>query len=125
MPTWNSAPIRYVSAESNLPPTNRRRGRTMDLVITRSSTEGFHPDRNMTRGWGEMMLSPDTALSFRKVARHASERIARRSLERATARRKKVAAVHKANSFHVTDGRFLECVRHVHLTSRRLSWTAC
>jgi 3-isopropylmalate dehydrogenase len=29
-------------------------------------------------------------------------------------RRKKVTAIHKANSFHMTDGLFLEAVRHVH-----------
>ena len=28
-------------------------------------------------------------------------------------RRKKVTAIHKANSFHMTDGLFLECCRHV------------
>lgn len=28
-------------------------------------------------------------------------------------RRRKVTAIHKANSFHMTDGLFLECVRHV------------
>ena len=94
--------------ESNLKP-----GRTMDLVIMREATEGFYPDRNMTRGWGEVMPSPDMALSTRKITRHCSERIARRAFELAMKRRKKVTAIHKANSFHMTDGLFLECVRHV------------
>ena len=94
-------------------PTNMKEGRTMDLVIMREATEGFYPDRNMTKGWAELMPSPDMALSVRKITRHCSERIARRAFEWAMARRKKVTAVHKANSFHMTDGLFLECVRDV------------
>lgn len=94
-------------------PSNMRAGRQMDLVIMREATEGFYPDRNMSRGWGEMMPSPDMALSVRKITRHCSERIARRAFELAMKRRKKVTAIHKANSFHMTDGLFLECVRKV------------
>jgi 3-isopropylmalate dehydrogenase len=94
-------------------PSNMREGRSMDLVIMREATEGFYPDRNMARGWGEMMPSPDMALSVRKITRHCSERIARRAFELAMTRRKKVTAIHKANSFHMTDGLFLEAVRHV------------
>ncbi len=57
--------------------TNMREGRTMDLVIMREATEGFYADRNMTRGSGECMPSPDMALATRKITRHCSERIAR------------------------------------------------
>ena len=96
-------------------PSNMKEGRTMDLVIMREATEGFYPDRNMAQGWGEMMPSPDMALSVRKVTRHCCDRIARRSFELAMKRRKKVTAIHKANSFHMTDGLFLECVRKVAL----------
>jgi 3-isopropylmalate dehydrogenase len=67
----------------------------------------------MARGWGEMMPSPDMALSTRKITRHCSERIARRAFELAMQRRKRVTAIHKANSFHMTDGLFLEAVRSV------------
>ena len=94
-------------------PTNMREGKTMDLIIMREATEGFYPDRNMTKGWAELMPSPDMALSVRKITRHCSERIARRAFELAMTRRKKVTALHKANSFHMTDGLFLECVRNV------------
>jgi len=94
-------------------PTNMKAGKTMDLVIMREATEGFYPDRNMALGWGEMMPTPDLALSVRKITRHASERIARRSFELAMKRRRKVTAIHKANSFHMTDGLFLECARQV------------
>jgi isocitrate/isopropylmalate dehydrogenase len=67
----------------------------------------------MAQGWGEMMPSPDMAMSVRKITRHCSERIARRSFELAMRRRKQVTAIHKANSFHMTDELFLECVRRV------------
>lgn len=85
----------------------------MDLVIMREATEGFYPDRNMFRGVGEMMPSPDMALSVRKITRHASIRICREAFKLAMQRRKKVAAIHKANSFLMTDGLFLECFRAV------------
>jgi 3-isopropylmalate dehydrogenase len=93
--------------------SNMREGKSMDLVIMREATEGFYPDRNMARGWGEVMPSPDMALSTRKITRFCSERIARRAFELAMTRRRKVTAIHKANSFHMTDGLFLEAVRHV------------
>lgn len=93
--------------------SNLREGKTMDLVIMREATEGFYPDRNMTRGWAELMPSPDMAISLRKITRHCSERIARRAFELAMKRRKRVTAIHKVNSFHMTDGLFLECVRDV------------
>lgn len=93
--------------------TNMREGRSMDLVIMREATEGFYADRNMTRGSGECMPSPDMALATRKITRHCSERIARASFELAMTRRKRVTAIHKANCFLMTDGLFLEAVRHV------------
>ena len=93
--------------------SNLSTGKTMDLVIMREATEGFYPDRNMAKGWGEMMPSPDMALSVRRITRHCCERIARRSFELAMKRRRKVTAIHKANSFHMTDGLFLEAVRAV------------
>jgi len=94
-------------------PSNLRPGKSMDLVIMREATEGFYPDRNMAQGWGEFMPTADMALSVRKITRHASERIARRAFELAMQRRRHVTAIHKANSFHMTDGLFLEAVRAV------------
>lgn len=93
--------------------SNMPEGKTMDLVIMREATEGFYPDRNMSRGWGEVMTNPDMALSIRKITRHCSERIARKAFELASRRNKKVTAIHKANSFHMTDGLFLESVNDV------------
>jgi 3-isopropylmalate dehydrogenase len=85
----------------------------MDLVIMREATEGFYPDRNMTVGWAELMPTPDMALSVRKITAKCSERIARRAFELAMKRRKKVTAIHKVNSFKLTDGLFLDQVRKV------------
>lgn len=85
----------------------------MDLVIMREATEGFYPDRNMFKGVGEMMPDPDMALSVRKITRHGCMRICREAFKLASQRDKKVAAIHKANSFLMTDGLFLECFRDV------------
>ncbi|MCL4150288.1 UNVERIFIED_CONTAM: hypothetical protein GTU68_030198 [Idotea baltica] len=60
-----------------------------------------------------MMPDSDMALSVRKITRHASTRICREAFKLAMQRRKKVAAIHKANSFLMTDGLFLECFRNV------------
>ncbi|QTF91907.1 isocitrate/isopropylmalate dehydrogenase family protein [Halomonas sp. BM-2019] len=94
--------------ESNMKP-----GKSMDLVIMREATEGFYPDRNMTKGWAEVMPDKDMALSIRKITRRCSERIARQAFVLAMKRRKKVTAIHKSNSFHMTDGLFLEAVQDV------------
>ena len=85
----------------------------MDMVIMREATEGFYPDRNMFQGVGEMMPDPDMALSVRKITRHGSMRICREAFKLAMQRKKQVAAIHKANSFLMTDGLFLECFREV------------
>ena len=88
-------------------------GKEMDLVIMREATEGFYPDRNMFRGSGEFMPTPDVVISMRKLTAHACERIARAAFELAMKRRKKVTAIHKANNFILSDGFFLEKVRKV------------
>lgn len=89
-------------------------GRTpMDLVIVRENTEGFYADRNMHRGSGELMPTPDVALSIRKITAAGSSRIARAAFELANARRRHVTAVHKANVLGVTEGLFLREVRDV------------
>ncbi len=94
-------------------PTRMAPGRTMDLVIMREATEGFYADRNMARGSGEMMPSPDMALAMRKITRGGSERIARQAFELAARRRGKVTAIHKANCFLMTCGLFLDACRTV------------
>lgn len=42
----------------------------------REATEGFYPDRNIFKGVGEFMPTPDVALCVRKLTAHACERIA-------------------------------------------------
>lgn len=85
----------------------------MDLVIMREATEGFYPDRNMFKGIGEFMPTPDVALSVRKLTAQACDRIARAAFVLARKRRKKVTAIHKTNNFIITDGFFLERVRGI------------
>ncbi|MGC2942697.1 isocitrate/isopropylmalate dehydrogenase family protein [Brevibacterium sp. FAM 24638] len=90
-----------------------RTSKSFDLVIVRENTEGFYADRTMFAGTGEVMPTPDLALSFRKVTRAGSMRIAEEAFAQARQRRSSVTAVHKANVLRTSDGLFLECVRHV------------
>jgi len=98
------ANVRPARTRAGLP----AKGGVFDLVIMREATEGFYPDRNMFMGRAEFMPDPDTALTLRKISRKASERIARRSYELAMKRRRKVTLIHKANTFRLSDGLFLE-----------------
>lgn len=103
---------------ANVRPARTRPGlgrghQPLDLVIMREATEGFYPDRNMFQGSGEFMPTPDVAISMRRITTHASTRIARAAFDLARLRRHKVTVVHKANTFIVTDGLWLRCVRDV------------
>lgn len=89
-------------------------GKPLDLVIVRENTEGFYSDRSMFVGPGEMMPTPDLALSLRKITRLGSTRIVEAAFALAQREgRRKVTAVHKANVLRVSDGLFLECARQV------------
>src|SRR4051794_4879265 len=90
-----------------------RFGKPADLVIVRENTEGFYADRNMFFGSGEMMPTPDLALSLRKITREGSTRIVEEACRLAMRRRRKLTVVHKANVLRVSDGLFLECARAV------------
>jgi 3-isopropylmalate dehydrogenase len=90
-----------------------RFGKPADLVIVRENTQGFYADRNMYLGTGEMMLTPDVAISMRKITRQGSTRIVEAAFRLAMRRRRHVVAVHKANVLRVSDGLFLECARAV------------
>src|SRR5437868_4444619 len=90
-----------------------RCGKPVDLVIVRENTEGFYSDRNMFFGSGEMMPTPDLALSLRKITRQGSARIVEEACRLAMRRRRKLTVVHKANVLRVSDGLFLECARAV------------
>jgi 3-isopropylmalate dehydrogenase len=83
-------------------------------VIVRENTEGFYADRSMHVGIGDLMPTPDLAISIRKITREASTRIAEQAFRIAARRpRQQVTAVHKANVLRVSDGFFLDCVRAV------------
>ena len=90
-----------------------RCGKPVDLVVMRENTEGFYADRNMHVGSGDIMVTPDVAISIRKLTREGCTRIAEAAFRLAMTRRKQVCVVHKANVFRVSDGFFLECTRAV------------
>src|SRR3954462_9451708 len=90
-----------------------RFGKPADLVIVRENTEGFYADRNMFLGVGDILVTPDVAISMRKITRAGSTRIVEEAFRLAMRRRKLVTVVHKANVLRVSDGLFLECTRAV------------
>jgi 3-isopropylmalate dehydrogenase len=87
----------------------------VDLVIVRENNEGFQPDRNMYKGIGEFMPTPDMALSMRVVTKRNSEMVARTAFELARQRNamKKVTAIHKNTVFKLGCGLFVDTCREV------------
>ena len=100
----------------------------VDLMMVRENNEGMQPDRNMHKGSGEFMPTPDMALSVRVITRHGSERIARAAFEIARARgkaraatgrthpagpRPRVTIIHKRTVFKLTCGLFVDTAREV------------
>jgi 3-isopropylmalate dehydrogenase len=85
----------------------------VDLVIVRENTEGFYPDRNLFKGYGEFWPNEDTVLSLRVVTRKSCKRISDTAfrLARSRAGKKLLTAVHKANVLIEGDGLFMEEVR--------------
>lgn len=100
---------------ANFRPCRRRvdqhTGAGIDLVVVRENTEGFYACRTMHAGSGEFMPDPATAFALRKITVGASDAIAREALRLASARRNKLAVIHKANVLKVSDGLFLRTVR--------------
>jgi 3-isopropylmalate dehydrogenase len=86
-----------------------------DLVVVRENTEGFYADRNMEQGNAEILVTPDVAISMRRITRQCCERIARAGFELAMRRdRRHVTLVHKANVLKIGDGAiFLDECRKV------------
>jgi 3-isopropylmalate dehydrogenase len=84
-----------------------------DLIVVRENTEGFYADRNMASGGSEILVTPDVAVSLRRITRQCCERIARSAFELARHRRKHVTLVHKVNVLKIGDGLFLEECRKV------------
>ena len=109
---------RELDLYANVRPCRTRPGlvsasRAMDLVIVRENSEGFLADRAMAVGQGEFMPTPDVALAVRKITAAASTRIAEVAAAIAAGRRRRLTAVHKANSLKLSDGLFLRQVRAV------------
>lgn len=82
----------------------------VDVVIIRENNEGFQPDRNMFKGNGEFMPTPDMTMSVRVITRRNSEFAARSAFELARQRngKKKVTAIHKNTVFKLGCGLFVE-----------------
>src|ERR1041385_7387692 len=70
-----------------------RFGKGADLVIVRENTEGFYADRNMHQGVGDILVTPDVAISMRKITRHGSTRIVEEAFRLAMRRRRPGGAV--------------------------------
>ena len=85
----------------------------VDLVIVRENTEGFYPDRNLFKGYGEFWPNEDTVLSLRVITRKACKRISDTAfrIARSRAGKKLVTAVHKSNVLIEGDGIFMEEAR--------------
>jgi 3-isopropylmalate dehydrogenase len=84
-----------------------------DLIVVRENTEGFYADRNMEQGSGEILVTPDVAISLRRITRSCCERIAQTACKLAAGRRKRLTVVHKANVLKIGDGMFLDICREV------------
>jgi 3-isopropylmalate dehydrogenase len=84
-----------------------------DMVIVRENTEGFYADRNMARGNGEILITPDVSIAIRRITRQCCERIAHQAFKLALERRRHVTFVHKANVLKTTDGMFVDICRSV------------
>jgi 3-isopropylmalate dehydrogenase len=97
----------------NLRPSRNRPGvasvaQDVDLITVRENTEGFYADRNMFKGSGESMPTPDIALVTGVFTRAAIRRIAVAAFELARTRRRHVTVVHKANVIPMAFGLFIE-----------------
>ena len=84
-----------------------------DLVVVRENTEGFYADRNVESGNSEILVTPDVAISLRRITRDCCERIARSAFQLAMQRRRHLTLVHKHNVLKVTDGMFLDACHRV------------
>lgn len=89
--------------------------KNVDIVIVRENNEGFQPDRNMYKGKGEFMPTPDMALSVRVITRRNSEMVSKVAFELARQRnvKNKVTAIHKNTVFKMGCGLFLDTCREV------------
>jgi isocitrate/isopropylmalate dehydrogenase len=78
----------------------------IDVVVVREVTEGIYSGIEYRAG-------PDAACAVRVITRQASSRTAEIAFRQASARRRKVSAVHKLGALKLTDGLFIESCREV------------
>jgi 3-isopropylmalate dehydrogenase len=84
-----------------------------DLVVVRENTEGFYADRNVESGNSEILVTPDVAISLRRITRECCERIALAAFQLAMQRKRHVTLVHKHNVLQITDGLFLDACHRI------------
>lgn len=83
------------------------RYQSVDLIVVRENTEGLYSGI-------EHEVVPGVMESLKIITEKASTRIAKFAFNYARAhKRKKVAAIHKANIMKLTDGLFLQCARNI------------
>ena len=79
----------------------------VDLIVVRENTEGLYSGI-------EHEVVPGVMESLKIITEKASTRIAKFAFDFARShRRKKIAAIHKANIMKLTDGLFLDCARRM------------
>lgn len=111
-PSINNGLRREFGTFANLRPVHGWRGvsgryEDLDVVIVREVTEDIYSGI-------ERQVDDDCAEATKRITRSASTRIAEFACEYAMRHdRKRIAAIHKANVLHLTDGLFLESVRSV------------
>ena len=90
-----------------------------DVIVLRENSEGSLPDRNMYKGLGEFMPTPDMAISLNVCTRKATERLAHEAFRLAMKRRKKLTIVHKANVIKMPGDLFHSIIQSVRRYSFR------
>ena len=84
-----------------------------DVIVLRENSEGSLPDRNMYKGLGEFMPTPDMAISLNVCTRKATERLAHEAFRLAMKRRKKLTIVHKANVIKMPGDLFRSIIKEI------------
>ena len=84
------------------------RGAPMDVLVVRENTEGLYSDRNLHVGHGELLPTPDVALTVGVFTRAAIREVVELAFRSAATRRGHLTVVHKANVLARSTGMFLE-----------------
>lgn len=96
----------YPGVRSHVPETS-------DVIVFRENTEGALPDRNVFKGYGEFMPTPDMVISMTKITRQATERLAHEAFKAAMRRKKHLTIVHKANVVQMAGDLFRSTIKEV------------